>query len=52
MHATMLQQTYRKFGAEASSKPRQAKFVAKQDSKNKTELIWAIVFRDPMNRII
>lgn len=42
---------YRKLGADVSSSPRQAKFVAKYESKNKTELIWAIVFNDPINNI-
>lgn len=42
---------YLKFGAEASSNPKQARLVAKYDNKNKTELIWAIVFKEPMSRM-
>lgn len=38
-----------KLGAPVNSMPKQAKFVAKYDNINRTELIWAIVFKDPIN---
>jgi hypothetical protein len=42
--------SYRKFGAEANSRPRQAKFIAKYDRRNRTEFNWAITLREPMRR--
>lgn len=43
--------THLKFGADASSRPRQARFVARYESRNKTELIWAMVLSEPINMI-
>lgn len=40
-----------KLGAPVNSMPRHARFVAKYDSMKRTELIWAIVLRDPINSI-
>ena len=37
-----------KLGALAHSRPKHAKFVAKQDSKKKTEVILAIVLSSPI----
>jgi hypothetical protein len=45
------QVTHLKFGADASSRPRQARFVARYESRNKTELIWAMVLSEPINMI-
>lgn len=35
-----------------SSKPRQAKFMAQYDSKNRTEFSWAITLSDPISKNI
>lgn len=43
--------TYRKLGAEANSKPKQARLRAKYDSKKSMELTCAIVFKDPISNI-
>jgi hypothetical protein len=40
-----------KFGADASSRPRHARFVARYESRNKTELICAMVLSEPINMI-
>jgi hypothetical protein len=45
------QVTHLKFGADASSRPRQARFVASYESRNKTELNWAMVLSEPINMI-
>ena len=41
---------YRKFGAEATSKPRHAKLVAAYDSRKNIEVIGAMAFNEPMSR--
>lgn len=45
------QLTNLKFGADASSKPRHAKLVARYESRNRTEFIWAMVLSEPTNMI-